>query len=66
MPFLYNMVVKESTIEGKGLYTQELIPKGKVLWVWGGSTGITVEGVNSKENCAYNKDELEKLPKEEI
>ena len=48
MPFLYNMVVKESTIEGKGLYTQEFIPKGKVLWVWGGSTNGNIGGIEPR------------------
>ena len=48
MPFLYNMVVKESTIEGKGLYTEEMIPKGKVLWVWGGSTNASIGGIEPR------------------
>lgn len=34
MPYLYRLGVKDSEIEGKGLYALEDIPKGVVYWVY--------------------------------
>jgi len=34
MPFLYQIEIKKSKIEGKGVFALENIPKGAVYWVF--------------------------------
>ena len=59
MPQLFKTAVKQSQIQGKGLFALEDIPKGAVYWVLENNIDtIPVVGYEPQSNRIYTQEEL--------
>lgn len=57
MPFLFRTEVKESPLDGLGVFALENIPKGATYWVWDGSNQpiVPVVGIENQTNIFYRR-----------
>lgn len=56
MPYLYSVEVRESSIQGKGLFALQDIPKGTVYWSWTNNSMAPVQGFTVGENLVYTRE----------
>jgi hypothetical protein len=56
MPFLVSVEIKDSLIEGKGVFALEDIPEGTTCWVVSCESSIPVKGHIALENRAYTRE----------
>jgi SET domain-containing protein len=61
MPYVYPVEMRDSPIQGKGLFALQDIPKGAVYWVFHVNNPIPIKGVEIKENRVYSREELEAI-----
>jgi hypothetical protein len=66
MPFLVPVEIKESPIEGKGLFLLQDVTKGTVLWALISQKGVPIEGFEAKENIIHSEEEMKLLPPDRI
>jgi hypothetical protein len=62
MPTLFSAEVKESEIEGKGLFTLEDIPKGAIVWAFSSDKLYPIKGYEVSENKVHNREQMENMP----
>jgi SET domain-containing protein len=61
MPYTYPVEVRESSINGKGLFAAGDIPKGAVYWVYHCDDPLPVKGATVCENGVYSREDLERV-----
>lgn len=59
MPYLYPVEMRNSPIQGNGLFAAADIPKGTIYWTFHVDNPLPIKGVDIKENCVYTREELE-------
>ena len=58
MPYTFRVEVRESAIQGKGLFAAEDIPEGVVYWVYHCEHPLPIEGYKVEENMVYSREQL--------
>lgn len=66
MPYTFSVEVKESSIQGQGLFAAEDIPEGAVYWVYHCEDPLPIEGLTIGENRVYKMEQLEAEPEERL
>ena len=59
--YQYNVIVKKSDIEGKGVFTLENIKKGSIVWKFNSNHDLSMSQVNFKNLDLKKKKEVEKI-----
>ena len=66
MPFTFRVEVRESEVEGKGVFALEDIPEAAVIWVYECESPLPVLGHQFQPNRAFDCEGLSALEHEEI